>query len=92
MISRLIVLFSIIMVVALSPVMVSAKYSEAPRLNGLPSGSSSYGGPSSCGSTAGYTGICAPAGYYGRGIPHYREPVPWLNPQMNTGNFRDGTY
>jgi hypothetical protein len=92
MISRLIVILSIIMLVALSPALVCAQYSEAPGANRLPTGQSSYGGPSNCGTTGGYSGICAPHGYFPRGIPPYREPVPWLSPQLNTGNFRDGTY
>lgn len=93
MISRLIVLLSIILVVALSPAMVFAQYSEASGLNGLPSRPSSYEGSSNCGSSAGYSGIGMPAGYFGRGVPHYRDPRPWLNPQSGpAGNFRDGTY
>ncbi len=75
------ILFVGILALALAPAMVSAQYSGAFGLSGLPSMPSMFGGSGSCGQNAGL-GI-APAVYFGWGVPQDRNTSVSLTAQNN---------
>jgi hypothetical protein len=81
------ILFVGILALALAPAMVSAQYSGAFGLSGLPSMPSMFGGSSKCGERA--CPAFAPAVYFGWGVPQDRNTSVSLTAQ-NNGAFNIG--
>ncbi len=84
------ILFVGILALALAPALVSAQYSGAFGLSGLPSMPSMFGGSSKCGEP-----VCpafAPAVYFGWGVPQDRNTSVSLMAQNNgAANVREVT-